>query len=150
MLSRPCSRILCRDADLDEDAVFRHSSCLAALGLVSDGRACLDVQIALGRSKLEPLAVLAALCGPPAEILSMDLHPLKELLPRQALRTAAERICITAVNQVRALETVAVKNLKTYHDESARNILCHSLSTLALRDHSWTTTFLGSSRGLAW
>ena len=75
------------------------------------GWVCLGVQIALGRSKLEPLAVLAALCGPPAEILSMDLHPLKELLPRQALRTAAERICITAVNQVSAQETCAVRQL---------------------------------------
>ncbi len=70
------------------------------------------MQIALGRSKLEPLAVLAALCGPPAEILSMDLHPLKELLPRQALRTAAERICITAVNQVRVLEPGAARKLQ--------------------------------------
>ncbi len=58
------------------------------------------MQIALGRSKLEPLAVLSALCGPSAEILSADLHPLKELLPKQALLTAAERVCITAVNQV--------------------------------------------------
>ena len=57
------------------------------------------MQIALARCKLEPLAVLSALCGPSAEILSMDLHPLKELVPRQALLKAAERICITAVNQ---------------------------------------------------
>ena len=56
-------------------------------------------QIALGRCKLEPLAVLAALCGPSGEVLSMNLHPLRELLPRQALLTAAERVCITAVNQ---------------------------------------------------
>ena len=57
------------------------------------------MQIALARCQLESLAVLSALCGPSAEILSMDLHALKELVPRQALLTAAERICITAVNQ---------------------------------------------------
>ena len=57
------------------------------------------MQIALARCKLEPLAVLSALCGPSAEILSMNLHPLKELVPRQALLTTAERVCITAVNQ---------------------------------------------------
>ena len=59
----------------------------------------LRVQIALARCQLEPLAVLSALCGPSAEILSMDLHVLKELVPRQALLTTAERICINEVKK---------------------------------------------------
>ena len=71
--------------------------------------ALVHVQIALVRCQLDPLAVLSALCGPSAEILSMDLHPLKELLPRQALLTAAERICITAVNQASSCITLLKK-----------------------------------------
>jgi hypothetical protein len=73
--------------------------------------ALVHVQIALVRCQLDPLAVLSALCGPSAEILSMDLHPLKELLPRQALLTAAERICITAVNQASSCITLLNKHL---------------------------------------
>jgi transcription elongation factor SPT6 len=59
------------------------------------------VQVALGRCSLDPLPVLASLCGPTAEIVAMNLHPLKNLLPRQEVAAVAERICITAVNQVR-------------------------------------------------
>lgn len=58
------------------------------------------VQVALGRCALEPLPVLASLCGPSAEIVAMNLHPLKNLIPRQEIAAAAERVCITAVNQV--------------------------------------------------
>ena len=57
--------------------------------------------MALGRCSLDPLPVLASLCGPSAEILAMALHPLKDLLPRAELLAAAERVCITAVNQAR-------------------------------------------------
>lgn len=73
--------------------------------------ALVHAQIALVRCQLDPLAVLSALCGPSAEILSMDLHPLKELLPRQALLTAAERICITAVNQAGSCIALLKKSL---------------------------------------
>ena len=60
-------------------------------------------QVALGRCALDPLPVLASLCGPSAEILAMALHPLKDLLPRQELAAAAERVCCTAACQVRLL-----------------------------------------------
>ena len=60
-------------------------------------------QVALGRCALDPLPVLASLCGPSAEILAMKLHPLKDLLPRQELAAAAERVCCTATCQVCAL-----------------------------------------------
>ena len=59
--------------------------------------------MALGRCSLDPLPVLASLCGPSGEILAMGLHPLKALLPRADLLAAAERVCITAVNQVLCL-----------------------------------------------
>ena len=61
------------------------------------------MQVALGRCSLDPLPVLASLCGPSAEILAMALHPLKDLLPRAELLAAAERVCITAINQARML-----------------------------------------------
>ena len=56
--------------------------------------------MALARSALDPLAVLASLCGSSAEILGANLHPLQGLLPKQDLLAVAERICITATNQV--------------------------------------------------
>lgn len=60
--------------------------------------------MALARCALDPLAVLASLCGPSAEILGANLHPLQELLPKQDLLAVAERICITATNQVLPLK----------------------------------------------
>ena len=58
-------------------------------------------QVALGRGALDPLAVLAALCGPGNEVLALNLHPLQPLLPPADLAAAVERIVITAVAQVR-------------------------------------------------
>lgn len=57
--------------------------------------------MALGRGALDPLAVLAALCGPGNEVLALNLHPLQPLLPPADLAAAVERIVITAVAQVR-------------------------------------------------
>ncbi|BDA45673.1 Transcription elongation factor SPT6 [Coccomyxa sp. Obi] len=56
--------------------------------------------VALARCALDPLAVLASLCGPSGEILGANLHPLQDVLPKQELLAVAERICITATNQV--------------------------------------------------
>lgn len=37
---------------------------------------------------------------PLREILAANLHPLKDLLPKQDLLAVAERVCMTATNQV--------------------------------------------------
>jgi len=57
--------------------------------------------VALGRGALDPLAVLAALCGPGREVAALNLHPLQALLPPDDLAAAVERVVITAVAQAR-------------------------------------------------
>ncbi len=57
--------------------------------------------MALGRGALDPLAVLAALCGPGREVAALNLHPLQALLPPDDLAAAVERVVITAVAQAR-------------------------------------------------
>lgn len=57
-------------------------------------------KVALARCALDPLAVLASLCGPSGEILGAILHPLQDVLPKQEVLAVAERLCITATNQV--------------------------------------------------
>lgn len=108
MLSNPSARIRCRNlTSRGQLTAWFHPACAHRADRY------LRVQIALARCKLEPLAVLSALCGPSAEILSMNLHPLKELVPRQALLTTAERICITAVNQA-SLPTACVLSVSRW------------------------------------
>ncbi len=63
-------------------------------------RESLGCKVALARCALDPLAVLASLCGRSGEILGANLHPLQDVLPKQELLAVAERICITAANQV--------------------------------------------------
>ena len=58
-----------------------------------------DKQVALGRGALDPLAVLAALCGSGREVL--NLHPLQPLLPPDDLAATVDRVVITAVAQAR-------------------------------------------------
>lgn len=55
--------------------------------------------VALGRQMLDPLAVLAALCGPSKEILSLHLHPLQGQLPEGEQLAVVERVLSTAVAQ---------------------------------------------------
>jgi transcription elongation factor SPT6 len=56
---------------------------------------------ALGRACIDPLAVLAALLTPPYdELLSLQLHPLQEAVPRVERRRALEQLIMTAVSQV--------------------------------------------------
>ncbi len=64
-------------------------------------RAAPASQVALGRGALDPLAVLAALCGPGREVAALNLHPLQALLPPDDLAAAVERVVITAVAQAR-------------------------------------------------
>lgn len=67
------------------------------------GLAAVDIQVALGRLALEPLAVLAALCGPAGkEVLSLNLHPLQSSIPDAELLKAAEVVIMTVVAQVHA------------------------------------------------
>ena len=60
------------------------------------------LQVALARGALDPLAVLAALCGPGREALALNLHPLQPLLPPDDVAAAVERVVITAVAQARS------------------------------------------------
>jgi hypothetical protein len=80
-------------------------------------------QVALGRCSLDPLPVLASLCGPSAEVLAMRLHPLQHLLPRGELLAAAERVCITAVNQARGVPLHIRKPLGPLHDGLACSLM---------------------------
>lgn len=50
---------------------------------------------------LEPLAVLASLCGAGQEILSLPLHPLQNAVSKEARMHTVEQVMVTAVNQVR-------------------------------------------------
>jgi len=54
----------------------------------------------LGRSVLEPLALLAALCGEGMEVLSLPIHPLQKAASNSAKMRVVQQVMITAVNQV--------------------------------------------------
>uniref|UniRef100_A0A061RB87 Transcription elongation factor SPT6 n=1 Tax=Tetraselmis sp. GSL018 TaxID=582737 RepID=A0A061RB87_9CHLO len=56
--------------------------------------------VGLGRSVIEPLAVLAGLCGPAMEVLSLPLHPLQKAVANSARHHVVEQVMITAVNQI--------------------------------------------------
>eukprot|EP00252_Welwitschia_mirabilis_P017917 TRINITY_DN3996_c1_g1_i1.p1 TRINITY_DN3996_c1_g1~~TRINITY_DN3996_c1_g1_i1.p1 ORF type:complete len:1701 (+),score=496.98 TRINITY_DN3996_c1_g1_i1:372-5474(+) len=55
---------------------------------------------ALGRNLQNPLAMLATLCGPGKEILSLKLHSLEDFLSPDEKYEATERIMMTVTNQV--------------------------------------------------
>ena len=55
--------------------------------------------VALGRMALDPLAVLASLCGRGAEALSLRLHAMQDRVAPEELMAAIERIMVTAVAQ---------------------------------------------------
>ena len=71
---------------------------------------CMACKVALARCALDPLAVLASLCGSSGEILGANLHPLQDVLPKQELLAVAERICITATNQVSVHDPMNVRD----------------------------------------
>jgi transcription elongation factor SPT6 len=57
--------------------------------------------VGLGRSCIDPLAVLAALLNTEGnELLSLRLHPLQAALPKAKRRASLEALLVTAVSQV--------------------------------------------------
>jgi transcriptional accessory protein Tex/SPT6 len=56
--------------------------------------------VALGRQMLDPLAVLASVCGSTKEILSLPLHPLQSALSNEERMLAVEETMCSAVSQV--------------------------------------------------
>jgi transcription elongation factor SPT6 len=57
--------------------------------------------VGLGRSCIDPLAVLSALLNPTRdELLSLQLHPLQASLPKAKRRASMESLLVTAVSQV--------------------------------------------------
>ncbi|GAB4816099.1 hypothetical protein N2152v2_003145 [Parachlorella kessleri] len=56
--------------------------------------------VALGRQMLDPLALLAALCGPGREVLALQLHPLQASLPEEERMAGVVRTLCTVVAQV--------------------------------------------------
>jgi hypothetical protein len=48
--------------------------------------------VGVGRLALDPLAVLAVLCGPKKGILSLKMHDLQDMLPREALAQRLEQV----------------------------------------------------------
>ncbi len=48
--------------------------------------------VALGRMALDPLAVLASLCGRGREVLSLRLHDCQDRLPKDELMHAVEQV----------------------------------------------------------
>lgn len=56
--------------------------------------------VGVGRLALDPLAVLAVLCGPKKGILFLKMHDLQDMLPREALAQRLEQTLISAVSQV--------------------------------------------------
>lgn len=56
--------------------------------------------VALGRFLQNPVTMVASLCGPTKEILSLRLHPMQNSLTNEELYEAIERVMVTVVNQV--------------------------------------------------
>jgi transcription elongation factor SPT6 len=56
--------------------------------------------VALARMALDPLAVLAALCGPGMEVASVSLHDCQDKLPREDLARAVEQASTPAAAAV--------------------------------------------------
>ncbi|KAL4447813.1 hypothetical protein ABPG75_005032 [Micractinium tetrahymenae] len=56
--------------------------------------------VGLGRQLLDPLALLASLCGRGKEVLSLQLHPLQAQVPEDERLGMVERMLVTATSQV--------------------------------------------------
>ena len=49
--------------------------------------------VGVGRLALDPLAILAVLCGPKKkDILSLKMHDLQEMLPEEPLKQRLEQV----------------------------------------------------------
>ena len=60
--------------------------------------------VALGRFIQNPLAMVASLCGPTKEVLSLRLHPHQSFLTEEEIYEAIERVMVTVTNQVSTVE----------------------------------------------
>lgn len=58
--------------------------------------------VGLGRQHLDPLAVVASLCGPDQEVASLRLTDVESALTAEERMRAVERVMVTAVAQVRS------------------------------------------------
>lgn len=56
--------------------------------------------VGLGRQLLDPLALLASLCGRGREVLSLQLHPLQAQVPEDERMALVERTLVAATSQV--------------------------------------------------
>lgn len=73
---------------------------VAAEEELPDASATVRRAVALGRTMLDPLAIVASLCGPSREVLSLPLHPLQHAAPEEERMAALERVVITATCQI--------------------------------------------------
>ena len=55
---------------------------------------CVQVRMAVGvgRLALDPLAIIAVLCGPKKGVLSLKMHDLQDMLPKEALAQRLEQV----------------------------------------------------------
>ncbi|KAL2645408.1 hypothetical protein R1flu_012995 [Riccia fluitans] len=56
--------------------------------------------VALGRYLQNPLAMVATLCGPSREVLSLKLHSMQSFLTPEEVYESVERVMVTVTNQV--------------------------------------------------
>ncbi|GLI70134.1 hypothetical protein VaNZ11_014942 [Volvox africanus] len=55
--------------------------------------------VGLGRSALDPLSLLAALCGPDREVLSLNVYDMQDALSKDERMAAVTRVMVTAAAQ---------------------------------------------------
>lgn len=84
----------------DERIAALWENCRAAQEEFPEQSTIVRRAIALGRLALDPLAVLAQLCGPRKEILSVKLTEMQEVLQPEERLKAIEQMMVTAVAQV--------------------------------------------------
>ena len=58
--------------------------------------------VALGRTVIDPLAVLCSLASTEREILSLQLHPLQDMVPEDDRLRVIEQVLVSVVAQVGA------------------------------------------------
>lgn len=73
------------------------SSCLTLIGICAG---IVRRAVALGRFFQNPVAMIASLCGPAKEVLSLHLHPMQSSLNSEEVYEAIERVMVTVTNQV--------------------------------------------------
>ncbi|GLC44284.1 hypothetical protein PLESTB_000760900 [Pleodorina starrii] len=56
--------------------------------------------VGLGRGALDPLSLLAALCGPDKEVLSLNVYDMQDALSKDERMAAVTRVMVTATAQI--------------------------------------------------